>query len=1379
MLSMPGSDDEVAANDQPVAANDHPVAGIKAPKGFSTEGNVSANWKLFKQKWTNYSIVVGMSKRSAEFQRASFLNALTDDALRVYNGFKFENDEDNRTVADIIKAFDDYAVGETNVTYERFVFHKRKQGDSESVDNFISALRELVKTCDFCEKCVSSIVRDQIVLGVNSTDLQDQLLKVQNISLNDCVTQCKVHENATSQSKEFRAESEAVHKVSSNSKGARPKQRFKDKKVSKSSSSFSKDKEDSQSVRDCKFCTSRHVMQRELCPAYNKVCSKCKGRGHFAAKCKASKRRVNAIAMGLDPESSDSDCDFESVDSVSMMDVCSVRNNNLIKAEMLVKDKSVVFQLDSRASVNLINVKHVDKQKIKPSTKTLVMWNGSKMSPLGESRVKVINPKNGDKFAVNFVVVKENLNPLLGASAIQKMRLITVNKENFEMVAKVNEEVAKPGDFVQEFHDVFQDELGSMPGVVNLKVDKTVTPSVAATRRVPVALKPRLKAELRDLVEKNIIEPVSKPTSWVSALALVVKPNGKLRICIDPRPLNKALKREHFQMPVLDDVLPDLAEAKVFTTLDLRNGFWHLKLDEESSDLTTFVTPYGRYRWKVLPFGLSTSPEIFQRHVFENVCDLDGVVNVADDLLVYGKGATEEEAIADHDRKLQMLLQRCRERKIRLNPEKLKLRQKSLSFLGHQITSDGLRPDPAKVQAIQEFERPQDVQAVQRLVGFVNYLAKFLPKISDVMAPIRNLTRKGVPWNWSEAQEMAFVNIKKLVSDAPVLRFYDDKKPLVIQCDASEYGLGAALLQEDQPLAYISRALTDTETRYAQIEKELLAIVYSCERFHQYTFGNNVTVLSDHRPLESIMKKDLVKCPKRLQNMLMRLQKYNVVIKYFPGKKMYLADTLSRAFAKDVSSGELVDVREVDYVPIKEHRLSELREATKHDEDMAMLRKVILEGWPDDKTTLDESVRPYFQFRHEMTVQDGLIFRGNRVVVPKSQRTVLKERLHSSHLGAEGCCRRARECLYWPGMNSDIKDLVAKCSVCRMYEKSNPAEPLMSQEIPERPWAKIGVDLFKSDVDGKEYLCTVDYYSNFWEIDFLKPTTSDAVIKKLKYHFARYGIPDQVVSDNGPQFSSVEFLKFAKKWSFVHTPTSPYNSKGNGKAESAVKMAKNLLRKAAVDRSDPFLAMLDHRNTPTEGHLSPAQKFMARRTKTLLPTTEQLLRPEVPSHAKELNKKKQERQENHFNKRVKTLKPLVRGDVVRVKPFVNNGKVWKKAVVVEPLDARSYTINLNGNLLRRNRVDLKKSAEAPPSPRSPVTCAPVPVAPVPRVDPAGPADNPQNPAVPISTPLSPASTPLSPASTPRPKSSAPRSPVKTTRSGRTVKTPKKFKDFSK
>ena len=1349
------------------------IPGIKAPKGFSTEGNLSANWKLFKQKWMNYSIIVNMTKKKEEYQRASFLNALTDEALLIYNGFKFAEAEDTRKVADIIKAFDDYAVGETNATYERFVFHKRKQGDSESIDNFVSALRNLVKTCDFCDKCLDSMIRDQIVLGVNSTDLQEQLLKVRNIELKDCITLCKAHENATVQSKELRAEAESVQRVSA-SKGARPKQRQGKDKKSYFKAKGSDDK-DSQEVKDCKFCTSRHMMKREMCPAYNKTCSKCKGIGHFAAKCKASKRRVQAVAMGFDP-TGESDSDFETVDSVRMKDdmdqlVCGVGNKNLIKAEMLVAQKPVVFQLDSGASVNLISAKYVDAATIKPSRKTLIMWNGSTLKPLGESRIKMVNPRNGDKFAVNFVVVEQDLNPLLGSSAIQQMRLITVNRENCALVSKVstNDVQSKPKDVICEFEDVFRDELGSMPGTINLKVDKSVSPTIAAARRVPVALKPRLKAELQAMEKQGIIEAVSKPSNWVSALALVVKPNGKLRVCIDPRPLNKALQREHFQLPILDDILPDLSDAKVFTTLDLRNGFWHLRLDEESSDLTTFVTPYGRYRWRVLPFGLSTSPEIFQRHVFQNVCDLDGVVNVADDLLVYGKGKTEAEAIADHDIKLRKLLLRCRELGIRLNAEKLKLRQKSLSFLGHQITSEGLRPDPAKVQAIQEFEKPQDVQAVQRLVGFVNYLAKFLPRISEVMAPIRNLTKKDVPWNWSESQDKAFEKIKSIVCEAPVLRYYDDKKALCIQCDASEYGLGAALLQEEQPLAYISRALTDTETRYAQIEKELLAIVYSCERFHQYTFGNRVTVLSDHRPLESIMKKDLAKCPKRLQNMLMRLQKYDVNIKYHPGKKMYLADTLSRAFPKEVTSENHVDVREVDYVPIKESRLIELREATKNDDDMNVLRKVILEGWPEDKMSLEETVRPYFQFRHEMTVQDGLIFRGNRVVVPKSQRNILKERLHSSHLGAEGCCRRARECLYWPGMNSEIKDLVAKCSVCRMYEKANSAEPLMSHELPDRPWAKIGVDLFQSETDGKDYLCTVDYYSNFWEIDYLSTVTSQVVIKKLKSHFARYGIPDQVVSDNGPQFSSAEFAKFANKWSFVHTPTSPYNSKGNGKVESAVKTAKSLLRKAAVDKSDAYLAMLDHRNTPTAGLLSPAQKFLIRRTKTLLPTTDQLLRPETHSCAKELNKKSQDKQQKHFNKRVKTLKPLVRGDVVRVKPYVNRDKVWKKAVVVEPLDTRSYAIELNGNVLRRNRVDLKKTAEAPPASSVVSTPVRVPQSPVPVTQTPSPVSRALDPQTASPTDNSPTSAVPSPL----------RSPVKTTRSGRMVKTPQKFKDYTK
>lgn len=221
----------------------------------------------------------------------------------------------------------------------------------------------------------------------------------------------------------------------------------------------------------------------------------------------------------------------------------------------------------------------------------------------------MINPKTGQKYAVKFVIVKEDFHPLLGANAIQQMALIKINDDKFKRVAKVSQldEVGSqhPGSIITEFKDVFKEELGEVPREVHLEVDPSVTPNVAAARKIPVALRDKVKNELEKLVKKKVIEPVNEPTLWVSALALVVKKNGRLRICIDPRPLNKALKRTHFQLPVLDGLLPELADGKVFSTLDLRDGFWRLKLDEASSSVTTFATPYGRFRWKVLPFGIA------------------------------------------------------------------------------------------------------------------------------------------------------------------------------------------------------------------------------------------------------------------------------------------------------------------------------------------------------------------------------------------------------------------------------------------------------------------------------------------------------------------------------------------------------------------------------------------------------------------------------------------------------------------------------------------------------------------------------------------------------------------------------------------------------
>ena len=313
----------------------------------------------------------------------------------------------------------------------------------------------------------------------------------------------------------------------------------------------------------------------------------------------------------------------------------------------------------------------------------------------------------------------------------------------------------------------------------------------------------------------------------------------------------------------------------------------------------------------------------------------------------------------------------------------------------------------------------------------------------------------------------------------------------------------------------------------------------------------------------------------------------------------------------------------------------------------------------------------------------------------------MKKEVHSSHIGTNGCLRRARECIFWPGMSAEIKEFIAQCETCRTYETRQMKETLMSHEPTDRPWEKLGADIF--NIAGTEYLVLVDYFSNFWEIDRLRDTRASTCIRKMKSHFARYGIPDVVISDNGPQFSSEKFAMFAKEWSFEHRTSSPGHQQANGMAEAAVKSAKNLIRKAKQDKEcetgrDPYLAILDKRNTPTEGmDTSPAQRLMGRRCKTLLPTTSELLKPQsvYTEEAKKQTRRRQERQAHYYNQGAKDLPPLEEGDQVRMRPFKLGQKAWEKATVTKRYDERSYEIETDLGIYRRNRVDLKRTSEVP------------------------------------------------------------------------------------
>ena len=324
------------------------------------------------------------------------------------------------------------------------------------------------------------------------------------------------------------------------------------------------------------------------------------------------------------------------------------------------------------------------------------------------------------------------------------------------------------------------------------------------------------------------------------------------------------------------------------------------------------------------------------------------------------------------------------------------------------------------------------------------------------------------------------------------------------------------------------------------------------------------------------------------------------------------------------------------HIRLKPSTLQEIKDHTQKDNSLLELIKVIKAGWPETKGELSHLVLPFFDVRDELSVCDGIVIRGETVVVPKSLRRDMLYRLHYAHSGVVSTLLLARESIYWPGMSAEIKQFIEMCDVCRAFDRKQPKETLIPHEVPDRPWAKVGVDLFT--YRGRNYLICVDYYSSFREIDSLYKTTSGAVVQKLKSHFARHGIPETCVSDNGPQFTSTEFKEFSRQWNFVHVTSSPAYPQSNGKVEAAVNSAKSVMRKSRKARTDPYLALLEYRNTPSQGlGTSPVQRLMSRRTRAQLPIIPKLLRPVVQPKIYQKLLAKKERQVLAYNRGAKNI----------------------------------------------------------------------------------------------------------------------------------------------
>ena len=670
---------------------------------------------------------------------------------------------------------------------------------------------------------------------------------------------------------------------------------------------------------------------------------------------------------------------------------------------------------------------------------------------------------------------------------------------------------------------------------------------------------------------------------------------------------------------------------------------------------------------------------------------MDGIETDIDDILVWGR------TIEEHDKRLEAALDRAKRIGMTLNPDKCKFRVTEVTYLGHKLTATGVRPDPSKVDAVLNMPPPSDKSGVQRLLGMVNYLAKFIPGMSEITAPLREILKKNVPWHWTNKHQIAFEKIKEILATDPILKYYDVTKPVVLQTDASSKGLGAVLLQDGCPIAYASRTLTTTQERYAQIEKELLAVVFACERFHQYIYGKTVEVHSDHKPLENILKKPLAATPARLQRMLLRLQKYDINLSYKQGKLLKVADTLSRAqlsqTAEEISNEEMKSQIHLIYanLPCSDEILEEVRQETSQDPVSQQVIRILRRGWPQSKKALPDNLKEYWNYRTELSEIDGIVLKDQRILIPLSMRKKILEKLHQGHQGIEKTKRRARETVFWPRINNEIESMVSKCSHCQELRNANSKEELHPHSVPVYPWQIVGTDIFHWN--NNDYLLVVDYYSRFWEVVKLRSMTAENLIIEMKKIFSRHGIPEMVKSDNGPQYASKEFRQFATNWRFKQTTSSPRYPRSNGLAERTVQSVKRLLTKALSSHQDPYLAILESRNTPVDGFESPAKLLMSRNLRSIIPVLPQHFKPKTTdAKAFRANRERiQLQQKAYHDRQARNLPALEKGEFVRMRV----GKQWKPAIVTKNAnEPRSYLVQTpEGKTYRRNRSHLMKTKE--------------------------------------------------------------------------------------
>ena len=745
---------------------------------------------------------------------------------------------------------------------ERTKFYGIKQDSNENVTEFLTRLNDASKYCEFDSLKTSQSPQEEmikmgLISGLHNKIYKSKILeRMQSIEMS--TKEVVEYIQQLEQVGEYTDSKSSTGTMDDNINFSNLNQKRFSQRAKKGKSAMAK----------CKTCGKNHM---GLCRKLNIICYKCSGKGHYANEC-------NYASDNKEETNAQEECEFADIFSLNTSAPASMRN-----MVVYINRERFVFKMqeDSGASCSIISSKmweDMNRPKLnKYKGAPLVSYDGSALKIMGTIEVLV---ENEGVYEVHQVKVVESLKNfgLMGRDMLPCKMINSVSKEKCDQP---------------------DEELGIIRNAkAHLQIREGTKPIFCQVRQIPIPLQKDVEDELDNMVRMGIISPIKNGGSeWASPLVCSRKANGKLRLCCDFKvTINKYLLNDSYHPPDMETVFSKLENAQVFAKYDLKSAYWQIELDEESKNLTIINTTKGLFRFNRLPFGVKTASSIFQR-VIENVCGgLDGIIVYQDDVLVFAKDVDEL------NQRSSRLLERLNKRNVSVNWEKSERCLNELSFLGHIVSRDGIKPDKKLVDKVMNISVPRTKKEVERFMGIVNFYATKIPNFASICEPINKLRRSSMPFVWNSDQEQAFKMVKKVLCSDLIVKPFSVTKELTLTCDASEKAIGAVLSQEGFPIMYLSRILTEAERNYAVIEREALAIVWAVKRAEKFLLGKHFSLKTDHKALEYLFNpnKSLPKhTSARIQRWAITMVGYDYNIEYVKGESISHVDALSRMHFSD------------------------------------------------------------------------------------------------------------------------------------------------------------------------------------------------------------------------------------------------------------------------------------------------------------------------------------------------------------------------------------------------------------------------------------------------------------------------------------------------